>query len=66
MTIPKQESIWGTLQTKNGMKFLITYNITKKNYSLYSKINSQYNNIASSKDANELLKKIREYETKNN
>lgn len=66
MTIPKQENVWGTLQTKNGLKFVITYNITKNSYSLYSKINSQYNKITSSKDANELLKTIEQYETKNN
>lgn len=62
MAIPKQENIWGTLQTKNGFKFVITYNLTKNNYTLYSKINSQLNKITSSKDANELLKKIQEYE----
>lgn len=61
-TLPKNEDVWGTIQTKNFFKFIITYNVINDKYSLYRKVNSYYNKIGSSTDANALIKKISELE----
>lgn len=62
VTLPKDEDIWGTIQTKNEFKFVITHNVINEKYYLYRKVNSHYNKISSSTDANNLLKEISKYE----
>lgn len=62
VTLPKYEDIWGTIQTKNEFKFVITHNVINEKYYLYRKVNSHYNKISSSTDANNLLKEISKYE----
>lgn len=62
VTLPKDEDVWGTMQTKNFFKFVITHNVINEKYSLYRKVNSHYNKLCSSTDANGLLKEISKYE----
>ncbi len=62
MTIPKRENVWGTIQTKNGSKYMITFDVTKNRYYLYCKTTSHLNKISSSKDTSDLLKEIQKYE----
>lgn len=66
IVLSKYEYVWGTIQNKNGFKFIIIYNSIKKIYTLYSEINSKHTKITSSNEINVVLKKIREYEIKNN
>lgn len=66
VTLPKDEDIWGTIQTKNEFKFVITHNVINEKYYLYRKVNSYYNKISSSTDANNLLKEISKYEKQTN
>lgn len=61
---PKNEEVWGTINTINGLKFVITYNVFTNLYYLYIKdnITNQYTKISSSKDAIKLLIVIQRYE----
>lgn len=59
---PKNEYVWGIIQTTNGFDFEITHNAINGKYYLYRKVNSHYNKITNSTVANNLLKKISEYE----
>ncbi|WP_304818974.1 hypothetical protein [uncultured Clostridium sp.] len=62
MKMPKWENVWGTIQTKSGCKYIITFDVNKNRYYLYCKTKSHYNKMLSSKEPIELLKKIQKYE----
>ena len=42
---PKNEYVWGIIQTRNGFDFEITHNAINGKYYLYRKVNSHYNKI---------------------
>lgn len=60
--LPQNEDVWETIKTKNEFEFVITHDIINKKYILYRKVNSHYNKMSSSTDANNLLKEISKYE----
>lgn len=64
--IPKAESVWGTITTKELSKFVITYNILTNKYYLYKKEESNYYKLAASYNATDLLSEIRKHENKVN